>query len=68
MKEMYDFDSGNGSAHDFNDELLLALERSGKTLVEIQTIILPWGNEESEEMITVDGKQVDSYSSKSPPP
>jgi hypothetical protein len=66
MKEMHDFNSGNGSAYSFSDELLLALERSGKTLVEIQTIILPWGNEKSEEMITVGGKQVISFSFRSP--
>jgi len=66
MKDMHDFDSGTGSAHDFNDELLLALEKSGKTLVEIQRIILPWGNEKSEDMVTVGDKQVISYPSKSP--
>jgi hypothetical protein len=64
MKDMHDFNAGNRSAHGFNDELLLALERSGKTLVQIQSIILPWGNEKSEEMISVDGKQVISYSFK----
>jgi hypothetical protein len=66
MKDMFDFDSGNGSSHNFKDELLLALERSGKTLVEIQTIVMPWGNEKSEEMITVGDEQVISYSFKSP--
>jgi hypothetical protein len=66
MKGVYDIDSGNDSSHEFYDELLLALERSGKTLVKIQAIILPWGNEKSDDMITVGGKEVISYALKSP--
>jgi hypothetical protein len=58
MKDMYVFDSDNGSSHAFTDELLLALEKSGETLIEIQAMILPWGNEKSEDMIPVNGKQV----------
>jgi hypothetical protein len=43
------------SVHGFEDELLLALERSGKTLDEIQIIIIPWKEVKNDDPIMVDG-------------
>jgi hypothetical protein len=63
MGDIFDFGSSNKSQHDFYDEQLIALEESGKTLEKIQAIVIPWGDEKTQNPVTVDGKEVPIYPS-----
>jgi hypothetical protein len=58
MNNIHDYGSNSGVYRTFHDELLVALQKSGKSLIEIQSIILPWHDAKSQDMITVGDRQV----------
>ena len=58
IKDELSFEDNLKSLYGFDDPLLLALERAGNTLAEIQNIVVPWGDEKSEKVITVNGQEV----------